>query len=289
VLPEFCAAAELLRIRELLSALFEKKIGHAEGQQFDMLGLDLDANRMTQPQILNPSSFVPELLRTEHFRKVAAIARQLLGPHTQFSFDHAILKPARSSAATPWHQDEAHHTHRFFRYPQISFWMALQDTPIASGCMRYVPGSQRGPVLPHRRWHDDPRIQAMECPVEYFDESAAVARPVAAGACILHGGRTLHAALPNTSTEDRLAYIIAFVGPPQRVSGARFATVDQSANRSKPSGGQIGRPASEERRQRWLLRGGVLTALLRRIRQGLRSPPKIMWMKLRLLMRSLKL
>jgi len=276
-LPNFCSEPELTETRDVLGTLFRNRTGHAEGQQFDMLGLDLVEQSMRQPQILNPSTFAPWLLRTRHFRRVKAIARQLLGPYAQFSFDHGILKPPHSAAATPWHQDEAHQEQRWFRYPQISFWLALQDTSITNGCMRYVPNSHLGRLLPHRPLNDDARIHAIECARESFDESLAQNQPVNAGTCIFHDVRTLHGALPNVSDAPRLAYIVAFVGPPERaverITPARFAR--RSA--------QYSRPASELRRLRWILRGGVVTILVRRIRQGLRSHPRMLWWKMRML------
>jgi ectoine hydroxylase-related dioxygenase (phytanoyl-CoA dioxygenase family) len=279
VLPSLCDEADLMQIREMLFAFFHKKIGHEEGRQFDMLGLDLDVSKMKQPQIVNPSVLAPALLETAYFRKIAAIARQLLGPKAQFSFDHSILKPPSSAAPTPWHQDEAHHRQRLFRYRQISFWMPLQNTRLENGCMRYIPRSHLGPVLPHRPLNNDPRIHAMECEPEWFDASLAVAQPVDAGACILHDGRTLHGALPNTSAESRVAYIIAWVGPPLLDRTPRFT----------PSVQLAGRTAQMERRRRWLLRGGFLTTIARRIRQGVRTQPAVLLLKARLLAKAVQM
>jgi hypothetical protein len=272
VVPRLCDPTDLLAIRAVIAKLFRDKVGHAEGRQFDMLGIDEDAQTMRQPQIVNPSQFAPELLQTPYFRKTHSLACQLLGPDAQFSFDHSILKPARSAFATPWHQDEAHHNHRFFRYRQISFWLPLQNAPLASGCMRYVPGSHLGDVLPHRNLNNDPRIHAMECPTSEFDESLAITRPISAGACILHDGRTLHAAMPNTSAEDRFAYIIAFVGPPEPIARTSQRSVAHATT------------ANDRRRKEWLWHGGFLTALGRRVRQGLRSPAKTLWLKVKLLL-----
>jgi len=275
-LPEFCVEPELGRLRNHVTALFRYRVGHKEGRQFDMLGMDRDAARMTQPQILNPSLYIPHLLKSSHFKRMSAIAKQLLGPLAQFSFDHSILKPAGSRAATPWHQDEAHHSDRFFRYRQISFWMPLQDTPTESGCMRYIPRSHLGPLLPHGQWNGDARVHAIECDPGSFDDSAAVSWPASAGTCILHDGRTLHSALPNLSLQDRFAYIVAFIGPPLLRESSRAPTVSLPAART----------ASSERRVKWLLSGGVITVLARRIRLGLRSEPGVLAMKARLLLHS---
>jgi len=282
VVPRLCEPAEVLEIRAALSGLFRDKIGHAEGAQFDMLGLDTDARAMRQPQIVNPGQFAPQLLATEYFRKVKSIAQRLLGPDATFSFDHSILKPARSGSATPWHQDEAHHTHHFFRYRQISFWLPLQPAPIESGCMRYIPGSHLGDVLPHRNLNDDPRIHAMECPTEQFDESQAITRPVSAGACILHDGRTLHAAMPNTSQEDRFAYIIAFVSAPQPVAQNKSSAPQHAVQPASIK--QLSITENQRRRRQWLVHGGFVTVLRRRFQQGLRSPVKTILLKLKLLL-----
>lgn len=271
-LPNLCDAAELTLIRTTLRELFERRAGRNEGTQFDMLGLDAEGTEARQPQIVKPSVFAPALLRTAYFGRLLAAARQLLGDDAQFSFDHSILKPAGSAASTPWHQDEAHHKHKYLRFRQVSFWMPLQDTPLEMGCMRYIPRSDRGPLLPHGWLDGDPRIHALECSTDNFDESSAVAEPAAAGSCVLHDGRTLHSALPNVSAEDRLAYIVAFTAPAELSRNTPPVTLAPNAT-------------AKQRRRAWLLRGGFLIYGLRRLRQGLRSNPRSLWLKLRMLAR----
>ena len=45
----------------------------------------------------------------EYTANADALARELLGPATHFSFDHGINKPVRPDSQTPWHQDQAFH------------------------------------------------------------------------------------------------------------------------------------------------------------------------------------
>jgi ectoine hydroxylase-related dioxygenase (phytanoyl-CoA dioxygenase family) len=256
VVPAVCGGAELQNLRALLLGLFAQRAGRDEGNQFDMLSLDRPDSEAIQPQIVKPSLYAPQLLRTPHFRRVQAMARQLLGPEAQFSFDHSIIKPTGKAAATPWHQDEAHNPDPHFRYDQISFWMPLQDVSEDNGCMRYIPKSNLGPLLPHRPLNGDPRIHALECTPGSFDESTALARPVPAGWCILHASRTLHSALPNRSGADRLVYVLAFRGPPL----PHPAPVHRAWLESQ-------RTARGERSLRWRSRGGFLVLLLRRVRR----------------------
>jgi ectoine hydroxylase-related dioxygenase (phytanoyl-CoA dioxygenase family) len=275
-IPDLCSAADLAQIRATLLGFFRRRVGRDEGSQFDMLGLDSDASAARQPQILKPSVFAPALLRTEYFYTLERAARQLLGPDARLSFDHSILKPAHSAAATPWHQDEAHHSSKYLRYRQVSFWMPLQDTPVEAGCMRYIPGSHHGPLLPHRWLNDDPRIHAIEVRADSFDESLAVAIPSTAGSCIAHDGRTVHSALPNVSSVDRFAYIVVFAPPPKLARRERAVALKSSDT------------AHMRRHARWLRRGGFLVYAIRRLRQGLRSSPGALWLKARLLMRVVR-
>jgi ectoine hydroxylase-related dioxygenase (phytanoyl-CoA dioxygenase family) len=257
----------------MLRDLFEQQAGRAEGNQLDMLTLDCTERDCVQPQIVKPSVYQPRLLRTALFQRVHALARCLLGADAQFSFDHSILKPAGKVAATPWHQDEAHSHDAHFHHEQISFWMPLQDVGEENGCMRYIPGSNRGPLLPHRSFADDPRIHALECVPGSFDESAAVACPVRAGWGILHAGRTLHSALPNRTGTDRLAYVLVFRAPPvPRSEPARFTWLATK------------RTASLERSQRWRSRGGFMVLLGRWLQRTLSSDRRTLQIKVQKLL-----
>jgi ectoine hydroxylase-related dioxygenase (phytanoyl-CoA dioxygenase family)/SAM-dependent methyltransferase len=263
VVPDVCDGAELALIRSLLTGLFAQKAGREEGNQFDMLSLDRSGQAAIQPQIVKPSLYAPALRRTAHFHRVQAMAEQLLGPGTRLSFDHSILKPAGKVAATPWHQDEAHGQDPHFRHAQVSFWMPLQDVDESNGCMRYIPASNQGPLLPHRSVDDDPRVHAIECTPGSFDESAALSQPLKAGSCILHEGRTVHGAGANCSEGDRLVYVLAFRGPAlRRPAPLRFEWLESK------------RTARLERARRWHRQGGRWVLLARRLRQLRWSDPE---------------
>jgi hypothetical protein len=87
----------------------------------------------------------------------------------------------------------------------------------------------------------------------------------------LHNALTLHSALPNVSSEDRIAYVVAFTGPPMPITRgtARVATPSSTAN--------------VRRRQRWLMRGGILTMAAQRCQQALHARPRSLWLKMQAL------
>lgn len=246
MLPDFAPVEELQAMRRIFERLFLERVGWERGMQYDLAGVDEAGHPPKLPQLLKPANFAPELRETRAFANAAAIAEQLLGAGTVAWFDHAILKPPGYGAETPWHQDEAHRNDPGTRYEQLSLWLPLQRATEANGCMRFMPGTHRGPVLEHRSPNSDPRIMALEC-VAPFDPSQAVACPLPFGHASVHHWRTLHGAGANTSDEPRYAYILAFRGP----VSADVGFTGYPWNREK-------RTAAQERRRAWKNRGGPL-------------------------------
>jgi hypothetical protein len=207
VLDQISTPAELERLRAIYDDLFERKVGRSEGNQFDLAGTDEDARAAKLPQILQFSEYAPELRDSLAWRNAGRIMSQLLRKEPDRRRDHAILKPARHGAATPWHQDEAYwnpaEEHR-----SLSIWFALQDVDAAMGCMHFVPGSHLFDVLPHRPIGGDPRIHGLELDEDAYSVRHFVSCPLRAGGCTVHSQRTLHYAPPNRSDEVRRAWIM---------------------------------------------------------------------------------
>ena len=208
---------EVETLRMTLDELFQTRAGWEEGEQYDLAGTDAEGKAPALPQILDPYRLAPQLNDTCFRFNAHAVARQLLGPHTNFFYEHAILKPALYGAATPWHQDEAHRFDPGVDYEMISFWMALQDADEDNGCLSFIPGSHWGPVLEHQSPNNDPRIPALEC-VGGFDPNLAVACPVPRGGVVIHHCRVLHYAGPNPTAAPRSAYVLTFRGPSRPAS-----------------------------------------------------------------------
>lgn len=198
---------EVAWLREIYDRLFAERAGRDEGNQFDLAGPDEEGKQAALPQILNPSRYAPELKQGLYRVNGLAIARQLLGSEVVSQGEHAIFKPARIGAETPWHQDEAY-WNPMMTYCSFSLWMPLQEASIENGCMWFVPGSHRLEVLPHHCINNDPRIHGLE--VDAADTSRAVACPLEPGGCTIHQNRTLHYAGPNRSETPRRAYILGF-------------------------------------------------------------------------------
>jgi ectoine hydroxylase-related dioxygenase (phytanoyl-CoA dioxygenase family) len=201
---------EVATMRVIYDRLFQTQAGREEGNQFDLAGTDEDGKEAALPQILGPAKYAPELQNLLARANALQIARQLLGPNATWSGDHAIFKPARSGAPTPWHQDEAYWNPQV-DYNALSIWMPLQEATLENGCMQFIPGSHKHDVVPHRPINNDPRIHGLELSEEAdVDISTPAICPLPSGGATLHSSRTLHYTAPNLSDVPRRAYIMTF-------------------------------------------------------------------------------
>lgn len=74
-------------------------------------------------------------------------AAQLLGGPVRFWHDQLFCKPPRHGGVVAWHQDYSYWT-RTEPMAHLTCWIALDDATRENGCLQYVPGSHRWPLLP---------------------------------------------------------------------------------------------------------------------------------------------
>ncbi len=207
------ALSEAVEIASLLAdcdAMFALETGFQDGDRLELSGAQA---RRTLPQIVNPERYAPRLLQGLAYRNAQALARRLLGADCVPTGNHAIVKPAYIGAETPWHQDAAYWDPRY-DHEAISVWLALQPATRDNGCMHFVPGSQRGPVLPHELI--DASAHGLRLRDPLAAESQHIACELPAGGATVHAGRTLHYAGPNTTGAPRRALVFGFGRPPRR-------------------------------------------------------------------------
>lgn len=158
-------------------------------------------------QIMWPSALYPSLSQLPLYGRALSLARKLLGEDIELDFDMLISKAPGTATPTPWHQDTAY----WIDLPDkraASFWVALDQTTLDSGCMWYVKGSHLSPLRPH--WQAGTGGGALECECTE-DEPGATPVPLAAGEAAVHAGGTLHYSRGNTTPDrQRRAYILNF-------------------------------------------------------------------------------
>ncbi|HMK12512.1 MAG TPA: phytanoyl-CoA dioxygenase family protein, partial [Acidimicrobiales bacterium] len=207
--PRITTDEEVEWLGVVYDLLFEKKAGAFKGGYFDLArAYDAEGDDLL-PQVLSPEHRFPQLRETVYVRNARRMASALLGVDetSLHGWGHMILKPAMRGHETPWHQDEAYWP-ADKAYTAVGAWMPLDDASIESGCLHFVPGSHRGPVLSHHHIGDDPSVHGLEA--DDADTTGAVAVPIPAGAATFHHPRMIHYAGPNTTSRARRAYANEF-------------------------------------------------------------------------------
>ncbi|SMO56308.1 phytanoyl-CoA dioxygenase family protein [Fodinibius sediminis] len=201
-------------IREIFDTLFSSEAGRKEGDQFDLAGPG-EAEEASLPQIMNPAKYAPELNNSELLKNASAALSQLFGEPVEATFFHAINKPPRHGAETPWHQDAAYWD-PVKLHNKISVWVPLQEVFVDNGCMQFIPRSHLMDILPHQSINNDPRVQGLELVPEECEKikGKAVPCPLPPGGATFHGGYTLHYAGPNKTDRPRRAIILEAELPP---------------------------------------------------------------------------
>lgn len=213
VLDRSFSPDEVREVEELIDRLLTRLTATRPDRYLrDMAPACTDDEALTrewsQPEIEYAGCFSPELLQTDLFRKCRKIALGIGGRMSR-CFDHVIYKPPNNGVATDWHQDGAFsHGSLGRHYRRLHFWIPLQDASVENGCMYFIPGSHRAPLLRHERFVRRAGKHGLHLPD--VDDRAAVACPVPLGGMTVHGPRTLHYAGPNRTTGVRKAWIVQF-------------------------------------------------------------------------------
>ena len=145
-------------------------------------------------------TWVDNLMRYE---KILDAVEDLIGPDILCWNTFFWIKEPLSETFVSWHQD--------LRYwgldtdHLVSVWLALSPATLETGCMRVLPGSHKGDLLPHADEYKENNLltRGQEIAVE-VDEAKAVAMPLQSGEISLHNVRLAHASGPNRSTDRRI-------------------------------------------------------------------------------------
>lgn len=133
------------------------------------------------------------------------IARAVVGPDIVLYRAILMNKSARGGTPLPWHQDGG----RFWgldREPTLQIWTALDDAPIAAGCVEVVPGSHKdGLATPLGGLVQPNVVEARRA------EEHAVPLPAVAGEVILLHNHLWHRSGRNTTGKPRRAFSVCYM------------------------------------------------------------------------------
>jgi len=164
------------------------------------------------------------------------MVESILGPNLLVWSAEFFVKPASSNKIVSWHQDLTYWGLGEVD-DELTAWVALSDVNLASGCMRFVPGSHKQSIQPHQDTFGENNMlsRGQEIAVD-VDEDAARLIELKPGEVSFHHGRMIHASGPNTTSSPRIGLAIRYITPSVRqlVAKRDYAMVvrglDESGN-----------------------------------------------------------
>lgn len=139
-----------------------------------------------------------------------APASDLLGGPVRFWHDQLFCKPAHHGGVVAWHQDYSYWT-RTQPMQHLTCWIGLDDADEENGCLYYVPGSHRWPLLPVTGLAGD--MESIQTVLT--DEQKEAFKPIPIrlkrGECAFHHPLLVHGSYDNKSPRSRRAVVLNVV------------------------------------------------------------------------------
>ena len=138
-----------------------------------------------------------------------------MGPNLLVWSVELFIKEAQTTKTVSWHQDITYWG-MGETDDEVTAWVGLSDVSVQAGCMRFIPGSHRNPIVSHHDTYDDNNLLSRGQEISGINESDAVYGALRPGEMSLHHGRCFHASGPNMSDDRRIGLAIRYVTPEVR-------------------------------------------------------------------------
>ena len=185
---------------------------HVPGKDYcDMAGdYGRDPADYSIVNVMLPRTYFPEWQGNVYEQRTADIARQLCGDGMMIDYDQLLAKqPHKTDAVFAWHQDMAYWPLTEDRRT-ATFWLAVDDSTVDNGCMRFVPATTHEAQLrPHAPVYGG-RGESHALATELRPGDEVIVKPIARGDCTVHNERVMHGSGGNRTAGYRRAYVIAF-------------------------------------------------------------------------------
>lgn len=210
-LPGFLDEAEVAALEVDYDRFLRREIA-VDGKDYcDMAGdFGRSPDDYSIVNVMLPRRYHPAWQNNAFELRAADAAGQLCGDGMSLDYDQLLAKqPHRPDAVFAWHQDMAY-------WPDTpdtrtaTFWLAVDDSTVDNGCMRFVPGTVVEPELrPHRPQFGD-RGESHALGTELLPGDKTVEVPIRRGDVTVHNERVMHGSGGNDTSGFRRAYILAF-------------------------------------------------------------------------------
>ncbi len=137
-------------------------------------------------------------------------ASQLLDGAVRFWHDQLFCKPAQHGGVVAWHQDYSYWT-RTQPMAHLTCWIGLDDATADNGCLQYIPGSHRWPLLPVTGLAGDMHAIDSVLSVEQRAAFKPFAIELKKGEAAFHHPLLVHGSYENRTERPRRAVVVNMV------------------------------------------------------------------------------
>ena len=195
-------------------------------------GLPLPLNTYKR---VNSNVVMPLSARLAADPRILDVVEGILGPDILVYGAEYFIKEPRTRQIVSMHQDLTYWG-LGATSGMVTMWLALSPVTRASGCMDFVAGSHKNPILPHEDTFDENNLlsrgQAIKVDVPEADRVPIELQP---GQISLHHGLTIHGSGPNTSDDRRIGFVVRYIRPDvaQEIGDKDYAMLVRGADRSR--------------------------------------------------------
>ena len=181
---------------------------------------DTNGSRRELNQYLRVNAHVVMPMAVELARNAVILdaIQSIIGPDIMIWSVEFFIKETGSSKIVSWHQDMTYwglgedvsgDTEHL-----ASAWIALSPATEESGCMKFVPGSHKQKIQPHKDTFSDDNLlsRGQELAVDVAPDEA-VSIVLEPGEFSIHHGRMFHYSGPNVSKDRRIGCVVRYVTP----------------------------------------------------------------------------
>ena len=198
----------------------------------DWLDSDLPLPLGTYKRV-NAHCVMPLAWQIGHHPAILDVVEGVIGPDIMVYSVEFFIKEPHTKHIVSMHQDLT-----YWGLGEIdglvTAWLALSPSTPASGCMDFVRGSHKNPILPHEDTFSEDNLlsrgQEVRVDVDPDDKVPVEIHP---GQISLHHGLMIHGSGPNTTDDRRIAAVIRYCSPAisQQVGDRDFAVLARGQDR----------------------------------------------------------
>ncbi|MDX1780783.1 MAG: phytanoyl-CoA dioxygenase family protein [Thalassovita sp.] len=186
-----------------------------EGIERDWREADLP-HPLLQYKRINSNCVMPLAARIAMDPRVLDAVEGVLGPDLLIWSAEFFIKEPHTTHIVGTHQDLTYWG-MGETSDQVTAWIALSPATVESGCMDFVAGSHKNPILPHNDTFSENNLlsRGQEIAVEVAEEDKTHIE-LQPGQMSLHHGLTIHGSGPNSSDDRRIGFAIRYLNPNAR-------------------------------------------------------------------------